>query len=109
MALKGRKQPVEGPATGGKPVRAFTAESLKTFLVPLDGATECQASKRNVGCGSFQAKWKLPKGGSRLGQDIFPLREAALALNIAGECSDRAAAATQPAARAGSRRRPAPG
>lgn len=71
VALKGKKQPVEGPATGGKPVRAFTAESLTTFLVPLDGATECQASKRNVGCGSFQAKWKLPKGGSRLGQDVL--------------------------------------
>lgn len=70
-ALKDKKQPVEGPATGGKPLRAFTAESLKTFLVPLNGATECQASKRNVGCGSFQAKWKLPKGGSRLGQDIL--------------------------------------
>lgn len=70
-ALAGRKQPVEGAATGGKPLRAFTGESLKTFLVPLNGATECQASKRNVGCGSFQAKWKLPKGGSRLGKDIL--------------------------------------
>lgn len=70
-ALANKKQPVEGPATGGKPLRAFTAESLTTFLVPLNGATECQASKRNVGCGSFQAKWKLPKGGSRLGKDIL--------------------------------------
>ncbi|MBN8526181.1 MAG: hypothetical protein J0M02_12680 [Planctomycetes bacterium] len=70
-ALKGRKQPVEGRNTGGKPVRAFTTDALQTFLVPLDGAQECHPSKRNVGNGSFQAKWKLAKGGSRLGQDLL--------------------------------------
>lgn len=63
-------QPVEGRDTGGKPVRAFTAEGLKTFLVPLRGAAECHPERHDVGCGSFQAIWKLPKGGSRLGQDV---------------------------------------
>lgn len=71
LSLKGLKQPVEGRDTGGKPVRAFTTESMKTFLVPLNGATECHPTTNKVGCGSFQAKWKLPKGGSRLGQDIL--------------------------------------
>jgi hypothetical protein len=70
-ALKDKKQPVEGPDTGGKPLREFTDDSLKTFLVPLNGAAECLPTKRNLGCGSFQAKWKLPKGGSRLGQDLL--------------------------------------
>lgn len=70
-ALTGKKQPVEGRNTSGKPVRAFTTEALQTFLVPLDGAEECHPSKRNLGCGSIQAKWKLPKGGSRLGKDIL--------------------------------------
>jgi hypothetical protein len=65
------KQPIEGADTGGKPVREFSGDALKTYLVPLNGATECLPTKRNVGCGSFQAKWKLPKGGSRLGQDVL--------------------------------------
>lgn len=69
-ALKGR-QPIEGADTGGKPVREFTGDALKTYLVPLNGASECLPTKRNVGCGSFQAKWKLPNGGSRLGQDVL--------------------------------------
>ena len=61
-------QPVESPAD---PVRRFTADSLKTFLVPLNGATTCSPSRHNVGCGSFMAKWKLPKGWSRLGKDLL--------------------------------------
>jgi len=71
LALKNKNQPIEGIDTGGKPAREFTSGSLKTYLVPLRGATECLPTKRNVGCGSFQAKWTLPKGGSRLGQDIL--------------------------------------
>ena len=62
------EQPVEGVDT--PPVRQFTADSLKTFLVPLNGATTVDPSKHNAGCGSFVAKWKLPNGGSLLGHDI---------------------------------------
>lgn len=61
-------QPVQG--VDSPPVREFTANSLKTFLVPLDGATLCKPTLHNVGCGSFMAKWTLPNGGSLLGQDI---------------------------------------
>lgn len=71
LALKHLKQPVEGADTGGKPIREFFPESMKTYLVPLRGANECAPTKHNVGCGSFQAKWKLPKGGSRLGHDVL--------------------------------------
>lgn len=62
------KQPVEG--VNSPPVRQFTGDSLKTFLTPLDGATVVDPRKHNAGCGSFMAKWKLPRGGSLLGQDI---------------------------------------
>lgn len=61
-------QPVEDPA---HPVRAFTADSLKTFLVPLNGATVVDPNQHNAGCGSFQAKWTLPNGGSLLGKDLL--------------------------------------
>ncbi|MGH3378884.1 MAG: hypothetical protein ACRDP6_29560, partial [Actinoallomurus sp.] len=61
-------QPVEDPA---HPVRAFTADSMKTFLVPLDGATTVSPDQHNAGCGSFQAKWTLPSGGSLLGKDLL--------------------------------------
>ncbi len=49
-------QPVEDPDYR---VREFTDHSLKTYLVPLDGADTCLARSHNVGCGSFMAKWKL--------------------------------------------------
>lgn len=55
-------QPIEGDAC--PPVREFTADSLRTLLVPLHGATEVAPSQHNAGCGSFMAKWKLPRGGS---------------------------------------------
>ena len=61
-------QPVEGKDS--PPVREFTADSLKTFLTPLNGATTVDPSKHNAGCGSFVAKWNLPNGGSLLGHDI---------------------------------------
>ena len=61
-------QPVEGKES--PPVRQFTADSLKTFLTPLNGVTTVLPTQHNAGCGSFMAKWKLPKGGSLLGQDI---------------------------------------
>jgi hypothetical protein len=68
-ALSG--QPVEGGNTGGLPVRSFLADSMKTYLVPLNGATTVTPSAHNAGCGSFQAKWTLPNGGSLLNQDIL--------------------------------------
>lgn len=69
-ALAHLKQPVEGVNTD-RPVREFTSESLKTFLVPLDGATRVHPTEQKAGCGSFQAKWRLPNGGSLLGRDLI--------------------------------------
>lgn len=63
-------QPVEGVNTD-RPVRAFTEESLKTFLVSLDGAERVHPVESRAGCGSFQAKWTLDRGGSRLGRDVI--------------------------------------
>ena len=71
VALKNLNQPIDGADTGGRPAREFFADSMKTYLVPLRGAKECLPTRHDVGNGSFQAKWKLPKGGSRLGQDIL--------------------------------------
>jgi hypothetical protein len=61
-------QPIEGDAC--PPVREFTADSLRTLLTPLYGATKVLPTQHNAGCGSFMAKWKLPNGGSLLGQDL---------------------------------------
>lgn len=61
-------QPIEGK--NSPPVRKFTADSLITLLQPLNGATTVTPGEHNAGCGSFMAKWKLPNGGSLLGQDI---------------------------------------
>jgi hypothetical protein len=61
-------QPIEGVRC--PPVRRFTADSLQTFLVPLDGATTVDPNRHNAGCGSFMARWTLPRGGSLLGRDI---------------------------------------
>jgi|GEM_PF-1797136 len=64
-------QPIEGTNTGGAPVRTFFADYLRTYLVPLNGATTVTVSSHNAGSGSFQAKWTLPHGGSLQGQDII--------------------------------------
>ena len=61
-------QPIEG--VNSPPVRQFTADSLKTFLTPLDKVTQVQVRNHNTGNGSFMAKWRLPHGGSLLGRDI---------------------------------------
>jgi hypothetical protein len=55
----------------GTQVRQFFADSMRTYLVPLDGAAIVSATAHNVGCGSVVPKWKLPAGGSLLGQDII--------------------------------------
>ena len=61
-------QPVEG--VNCPPVRRFTQDSLLTFLVPLNRATTVDPNLHNAGNGSFMARWKLPRGGSLLGQDV---------------------------------------
>jgi hypothetical protein len=61
-------QPIENP---NNRVRQFTGDSVKTTLVPLNGATTVSPSQHNAGAGSFMAKWALPNGGSRLGRDIL--------------------------------------
>jgi hypothetical protein len=65
-------QPIGGgPDTGGRSVRQFFNNWMRTFLVPLNGATTLVPAQLNTGSGSFQAQWTLPNGGSFLGQDII--------------------------------------
>ena len=52
-------------------VRAFTQDSMQTYLVPLGGTATLTPANHQCGCGSFQPIWSLPAGGSRLGQDIL--------------------------------------
>lgn len=61
-------QPVEG--VNSAQVREFAADSLVTYLTPLDGATSVSPAQHNVGNGSFMAKWTIPNGGALLGRDI---------------------------------------
>lgn len=61
-------QPIEG--VNSPPVRQFTADSLKTFITPLNGAATVDPNLHNAGNGSFMARWKLPRGGSLLGRDV---------------------------------------
>jgi hypothetical protein len=70
--------PDQANAIGGQPVenannrvRQFTGDSIKTTLVPLNGATTVSPTQHNVGNGSFMAKFALPNGGSRLGMDLL--------------------------------------
>ncbi|WNG40515.1 hypothetical protein F0U61_47625 [Archangium violaceum] len=63
-------QPIEGVNTTS-PVRAFFTDTLRTYLVPLNGATTLDPYLLNTGSGAFQPKWSLPNGGSRLGQDVL--------------------------------------
>lgn len=61
-------QPIEDP---NNKVRTFTEDSLKTSLVPLNGATTVSPMQHNVGNGSFMSKYHLSNGGSLLGRDIL--------------------------------------
>ena len=61
-------QPIEG--VNSPSVREFTADSLKTFLTPLNKVTDVQVRNHNAGNGSFMAKWRLPTAGSLLGRDL---------------------------------------
>lgn len=69
-ALKSKDQPIQGVNTD-RSVRNFNEQCLQTFLVPLDGADRVHPTQQKAGSGSFQAKWTLPAGGSRLGLDIL--------------------------------------
>lgn len=53
------------------PVREFLDDSLKTYLVPPEGMDVVKASDHAVGCGSFQAKFTLPRAGKLLKQDMI--------------------------------------
>lgn len=64
-----KKQPVEMRDTRA-PVREMQDGWLRTRLVPLDDSGTVHPEQRNVGAGSFQARWTLPAGGSRLGCDL---------------------------------------
>lgn len=66
----GIKQPVEGINTD-RPVREYLEDSMKTYLVGLDGDTEVHPTSNKGGCGSLQAKWTLPAGGKLLGKDMI--------------------------------------
>ena len=63
------KQPVEG--VDAPKVREFFPDSLRTYVVPLRGAKTLVPKEHNAGCGSFMAKWRLPRAGSLLGQDMI--------------------------------------
>ncbi len=52
-------QPVEGVDTSS-PVRKFFDNSMRTYLVGLNGAKNVNPATSKAGCGSFQARWKLP-------------------------------------------------
>jgi len=67
-------QPYEGQVINGvavPPVREYFSDYMRTYLVPLGGATTVTPASLNCGSGSFQAKWTLAHGGSLLGQDII--------------------------------------
>ncbi len=67
LALPG--QPVEDPA---RPFRDFTAQSMRSWLRPLDPrASHVTVERREVGSGFVMPKFTLPAGGSRLGRDIL--------------------------------------
>ncbi len=69
LGLPGDMQPVEDPA---RPMREWTADSLKTYVRPLSSAdSTISVSAHNAGCGSLVARWKLPNGGALLGKDLL--------------------------------------
>jgi hypothetical protein len=69
LGLPNDMQPVEDPA---RPMRTWTASSLKTYVRPLTPTqTTCTVSSHDAGSGSFVAKWKLPNGGALSGKDVL--------------------------------------
>lgn len=69
LGLPNNRQPIDDPA---RPYREFTPEAIRTYVRPLSSsATSINAARHDAGNGSFMAKWELPKGGSRLQQDVL--------------------------------------
>jgi len=69
LGLPNNRQPVEDPA---RPYREFTSEAIQAHVRALSpSAQTIDAARHNAGNGSFMAKWSLPKGGSRLAQDVL--------------------------------------
>jgi hypothetical protein len=69
LGLPNNRQPVEDPA---RPFREFTSDAIRAHVRPLSpSATSVTAGRHDAGNGSFMAKWQLPKGGSRLKQDVL--------------------------------------
>jgi hypothetical protein len=69
LGLPNNRQPVEDP---DRPFREFTGDAIRTHVLPLSaGQSSISPSKHDAGNGSFMAKWSLPKGGSRLKQDLL--------------------------------------
>jgi len=82
LGLPNNKQPVEDPA---RPTREWTANSLLAHVRPLSATqSTVSASKHDAGCGSFTAKWKLPSGGARLGQDLLWETRVRMPVPLAG-------------------------
>jgi hypothetical protein len=69
LNLPNNLQPVDTPE---RPFRALTAESLMTYVRPLDATSpHVSAAEHNVGSGSFMAKWNLPGAGAPIGRDLL--------------------------------------
>jgi hypothetical protein len=67
VALPG--QPVEDPR---RPFRDFTAQSMRSWLRPLNpDAATVSVERREVGSGFVMPKFTLPAGGAFLGRDIL--------------------------------------
>ena len=69
LGLPNNRQPVEDPT---RPYREVTDSSIKAHVQPLSPAsTRVSATAHDTGNGSFTAKWNLPRGGSKLQQDLL--------------------------------------
>lgn len=69
ILLPNNRRPVEESA---RPFRELTDDSIKAHVRPLSsGAANITAARHDAGNGSFMAKWQLPRGGSRLHQDVL--------------------------------------
>jgi hypothetical protein len=69
LGLPENVQPVEDPA---RPVREWTATSLKAHVLPLSPTQKTVSVKKHDAiCGSFMAKWRLPSGGKNLQKELL--------------------------------------
>jgi hypothetical protein len=69
LNLPSGRQPIEDPS---HPTREWSEDSLKAHVRPLSPTQPTvSAAKHDAGCGSFMAKWRLPRAGSLLGHDLL--------------------------------------